>query len=210
VNVRVQSVGEEVANSISHGLGLLAAIAATPFLVLEAIPNGALNVIGVSVFAATVAVLYLVSTIYHALPHGRAKRLFRLLDHGAIYLLIAGTYTPFTLGVLRGGWGWTLFGVIWSLALAGLIFKTAVTYRYPVISTAIYLLMGWLVIIAVIPLLQRMPIEGFLWLLAGGLAYTGGVGFFAAKHIKYAHFLWHVCVLTGTACHFVSVFGYSA
>jgi hemolysin III len=210
VNVRVQSVGEEVANSISHGLGLLAALAATPFLVLEAIPNGALNVIGVSVFAATVAVLYLVSTIYHALPHGRAKRLFRLLDHGAIYLLIAGTYTPFTLGVLRGGWGWTLFGVIWSLALAGLIFKTAVTYRYPVISTAIYLLMGWLVIIAVIPLLQRMPIEGFLWLLAGGLAYTGGVGFYAAKHIKYAHFMWHVCVLTGTACHFVAVFGYSA
>jgi hemolysin III len=210
VNVRVQSVGEEVANSISHGLGLLAALAATPFLVLEAIPNGALNVIGVSVFAATVAVLYLVSTIYHALPHGRAKRLFRLLDHGAIYLLIAGTYTPFTVGVLRGGWGWTLFGVIWSLALAGLIFKTAVTYRYPVISTAIYLLMGWLVIIAVIPLLQRMPIEGFLWLLAGGLAYTGGVGFYAAKHVKYAHFLWHLCVLTGTACHFVAVFGYSA
>ena len=162
MNVRVQSVGEEVANSISHGLGLLAALAATPFLVLEAIPNGALNVIGVSVFAATVAVLYLVSTIYHALPHGRAKRLFRLLDHGAIYLLIAGTYTPFTLGVLRGGWGWTLFGVIWSLALAGLIFKTAVTYRYPVISTAIYLLMGWLVIMGMsaIPLSQASSTTG--------------------------------------------------
>jgi hemolysin III len=169
-----------------------------------------MNIVGVSIFAATAAGLYLTSTVYHALPHGRAKRVFRGLDHGAIYLLIAGTYTPFTLGVLRGGWGWTLLGVIWSLALAGLIFKMLVSFRYPRLSTTIYLAMGWLVIVAVYPLIQRMPIEGLLWLLAGGLLYTGGIGFYAAKQIKYAHFIWHLCVLTGTACHFVAVISYSA
>lgn len=207
---RVQSVGEEIANSVSHGIGLLAAVIAAPFLVLAAIPHGVLSTISVSIFAATAAGLYLASTLYHALPSSRAKRVFRAIDHGAIYLLIAGTYTPFTLGILRGGWGWTLFGVIWTLALAGLIFKTIVAYRYPIVSTAIYLAMGWLVVIAAYPLLQRMPIEGLLWLLAGGLAYTGGIGFYAAKNVKYAHFIWHLCVLTGTACHFVAVIRYSA
>lgn len=210
MSARAQSVREEIANSISHGIGLLAALVATPFLVLAAAPHGAINVLGVSIFAATAAGLYLTSTVYHALPNGRTKHVFRILDHGAIYLLIAGTYTPFTLGVLRGGWGWTLLGVIWSLALAGLIFKALVSFRYPIISTAIYLAMGWLVIIAVYPLIQRMPIVGFFWLLAGGLAYTGGIGFYAAKQMKYAHFVWHLCVLTGTACHFVAVIGYSA
>lgn len=207
---RIQSSGEEIANSVSHGIGLLAALVATPFLVLAAAPHGTMNIVGVSIFAATAAGLYLTSTVYHALPHGRAKRVFRGLDHGAIYLLIAGTYTPFTLGVLRGGWGWTLLGVIWSLALAGLIFKMLVSFRYPRLSTTIYLAMGWLVIVAVYPLIQRMPIEGLLWLLAGGLLYTGGIGFYAAKQIKYAHFIWHLCVLTGTACHFVAVISYSA
>lgn len=207
---RIQSPGEEIANSVSHGIGLLAALVATPFLVLAAAPHGTMNIVGVSIFAATAAGLYLTSTVYHALPHGRAKRVLRGLDHGAIYLLIAGTYTPFTLGVLRGGWGWTLLGVIWSLALAGLIFKMLVSFRYPRLSTALYLAMGWLVIVAVYPLIQRMPIEGLLWLLAGGLLYTGGIGFYAAKQMKYAHFIWHLCVLTGTACHFVAVISYSA
>lgn len=210
MSARVQTVGEEVANSVSHGIGLLAALVATPFLVLTAVPHGAMNVVGVSIFAATAAGLYLTSTVYHALPQGRAKRVFRGLDHGAIYLLIAGTYTPFTLGVLRGGWGWTLLGVIWSLALAGLVFKMLVSFRYPILSTAIYLAMGWLVIVAVYPLIQRIPIEGFLWLLGGGLVYSGGIGFYAAKKMKYAHFAWHLCVLVGTACHFVAVIGYSA
>ncbi len=207
---RIQSSGEEIANSVSHGIGLLAALVATPFLVLAAAPHGTMNIVGVSIFAATAAGLYLTSTVYHALPHGRAKRVLRGLDHGAIYLLIAGTYTPFTLGVLRGGWGWTLLGVIWSLALAGLIFKTLVSFRYPRLSTATYLAMSWLVIVAVYPLIQRIPIEGLLWLLAGGLLYTGGIGFYAAKQMKYAHFIWHLCVLTGTACHFVAVIAYSA
>jgi hemolysin III len=210
MSARAQTVEEEIANSVSHGIGLLATLVATPFLVLTAVPHGAMNVVGVSIFAATAAGLYLTSTVYHALPHGRAKRVLRLVDHGAIYLLIAGTYTPFTLGVLRGGWGWTLLGVIWSLALAGLIFKTLVSFRYPILSTVIYLAMGWLVIIALYPLIQRMPIAGLLWLLAGGLVYSGGIGFYVAKQVRYAHFAWHLCVLAGTACHFVAVIGYSA
>jgi hemolysin III len=210
VHVPLQTVGEEIANSVSHGVGFLAVLGATPFLVLAAIPHGAGSIVGVSVFAATMAALYLASTIYHALPHTRAKRVFRVLDHGAIFLLIAGTYTPFTLGVLRGGWGWTLFGVIWGLALAGLIFRAIVAYRYPRITVAIYVAMGWLVLVAVHPLWQRMPLEGLLWLLAGGLAYTVGVAFYSARSLRYSHFVWHLCVLAGTTCHFLAVLWYAA
>ncbi len=210
MTARLQTFGEEVANSVSHGIGFLAAVAATPFLVVAAIPHGVGSIVGVSIFAATMAALYLVSTLYHALPSARAKRVFQALDHGAIFLLIAGTYTPFTLGILRGGWGWALFGAIWGLALAGVIFEAVVAFRYPIISTAIYLAMGWLVLIAVQPLWQRMPHQGLLWLLAGGLAYTGGVAFYAAKRVRYSHFVWHLCVLAGTTCHFFAVIWYAA
>ena len=207
---RLQTHGEEVANSVSHGVGFLAAVAVTPLLVVAAIPHGAGSIVGVSIFAVTMAALYLASTLYHALPSARAKRVFRVLDHGAIFLLIAGTYTPFTLGILRGGWGWALFGAIWGLALAGVVFKTVVAFRYPIISTAIYVAMGWLMLIAVQPLWQRMPYQGLLWLLAGGLAYTGGVAFYAAKRVRYSHFVWHLCVLAGTTCHFFAVIWYAA
>ena len=207
---RLQTHGEEIANSVSHGIGFLAAVAVTPLLVVAAIPHGAGSIVGVSIFAVTMAALYLTSTLYHALPRARAKRVFRVLDHGAIFLLIAGTYTPFTLGILRGGWGWALFGAIWGLALAGVIFKAVVGFRYPIISTAIYVAMGWLALIAVQPLWQRMPPQGFLWLLAGGLAYTGGVAFYAAKRVRYSHFAWHLCVLAGTTCHFFAVIWYAA
>ncbi len=207
---RLQTHGEEIANSVSHGIGFLAALAVTPLLVVAAIPHGAGSIVGVSIFAATMAALYLASTLYHAVPSARAKRVFRVLDHGAIFLLIAGTYTPFTLGILRGGWGWALFGAIWGLALAGAIFKAVVAFRYPIISTAIYVAMGWLMLIAVQPLWQRMPYQGLLWLLAGGLAYTGGVAFYAAKRVRYSHFAWHLCVLAGTSCHFFAVIGYAA
>ena len=207
---RLQTHGEEIANSVSHGIGFLAALAVTPLLVVAAIPHGAGSIVGVSIFAVTMAALYLASTLYHAVPSARAKRVFRVLDHGAIFLLIAGTYTPFTLGILRGGWGWALFGAIWGLALAGAIFKAVVAFRYPIISTAIYVAMGWLMLIAVQPLWQRMPYQGLLWLLAGGLAYTGGVAFYAAKRVRYSHFAWHLCVLAGTSCHFFAVIGYAA
>ena len=208
---RPQSLGEEIANSVSHAVGLLAAVVAIPVLVLSAVRRGdAAGIVGASVFAATMVLLYLTSTLYHALPRNRAKRVFRVLDHGAIFLLIAGTYTPFTLGVLRGTWGWTLFGLVWGLAAAGVVLKAVGGVRYPILSTCLYLGMGWLVLIAVRPLWLRMPPSGLLWLLAGGLAYTAGVAFFAAERIRYSHFVWHLFVLAGTACHFLAVLWYVA
>jgi hemolysin III len=205
-----QSVGEEIANSVSHGVGFLAILAVTPLLVLGAIPHGTASIVGVSIFAATMAVLYLASTLYHAFPTSRAKRVFRVIDHSAIFLLIAGTYTPFTLGILRGAWGWALFGTVWGLALAGVLFKVVGGLRYPMTSTAIYVAMGWLVIVAIQPLWERMPQAGLIWLVAGGIAYTGGVAFYAMKRVRYSHFLWHLSVLTGTTCHFFAVIGYAA
>lgn len=207
---RRQSIREEIANSVSHGVGLMAVLAATPFLVLAAIPHGVGSIVGVSIFAATMAALYLASTLYHALPSARAKRVFRVLDHGAIFLLIAGTYTPFTLGVLRGAWGWTLFGMIWGLAVVGVIFRVIVAFRRPRVSTVAYVAMGWMGLVGAQPLWQRMPHAGFAWLLAGGLAYTFGVVFFAAERVRYGHFVWHLCVLAGTMCHFVAVIRYAA
>jgi hemolysin III len=154
--------------------------------------------------------LYFTSTLYHALPVNRAKRVFRILDHVAIFLLIAGTYTPFTLGVLRGAWGWTLLGLVWGLALAGIVFKAVGGVRYPVLSTSVYLAMGWLALIAIKPFWHQVPLWGLLWLLAGGLAYTLGVAFFAATRVRYAHFVWHLFVIVGTVCHFIAVLRYAA
>lgn len=208
---RVQSLGEEIANSVSHGVGLMAALVAAPVLVLDAFQRGgAATILGAAVFAVTMVLLYLTSTLYHALPQNKAKRVFRALDHGAIFLLIAGTYTPFTLGVLRGTWGWTLLGLVWSLAVAGVILKAVGRLRYPVLSTCLYLGMGWLVLIAVRPLWLHIPMAGLLWLLAGGIAYTAGVAFFAAERLRYNHFVWHLFVLAGTACHFFAVLWYAA
>ncbi len=208
---RNQSRGEEIANSVSHGVGLLAAIAATPVLIVAAVNRGdPAGIVGASVFAAAVTLLYLTSTLYHALPANRAKQVFRVLDHGAIFLLIAGTYTPFTLGVLYGTWGWILFGLVWGLCLAGMIFKAIGGTRYPILSTCLYLAMGWLVLIAVKPLWLAMPTWGLFWLLAGGISYTVGVAFFAAPRLRYTHFIWHLFVMAGTACHFIAVLWYAA
>ncbi|MHB1024483.1 MAG: PAQR family membrane homeostasis protein TrhA [Desulfobacteria bacterium] len=206
-----QSPGEEIANSVSHAVGLLAAVAATPVLVLSAVRHGgAARIAGAGVFAAAMVLLYLTSTLYHALPRNRAKRVFQVLDHAAIFLMIAGTYTPFTLGVLRGTWGWTLFGLVWGLALAGIVLTAAGGVRYPKLTTSLYLGMGWLIIIAVKPLWLRMPSEGLLWLSGGGIAYTVGVAFYAVKRVRYFHFVWHLFVITGTACHFIAVLRFSA
>src|SRR5437763_4580018 len=203
--------GEEIANSLSHGAGLALAIAGTPVLVIAAMRYGsAWNTIGVSVFAASMISLYLASTLYHALTHDRTKRFFRVMDHSAIFILIAGTYTPFTLGVLRGPWGWTLFGLVWGLAVVGLIKKALFGARYVWLSVALYLVMGWLVVIAAPQVLQRVPLTGLALILAGGLAYTGGVGFFAAHRVRYAHFALHLFVIAGTACHFFAVLWCSA
>jgi hemolysin III len=205
------SLGEEIANSVSHGVGLLAALGAVPFLVIAAVRRGsASGIVGASVFSATLVLLYLASTMYHALPRHKAKRVFRILDHGAVFLLIAGTYTPFTLGVLRGTWGWALFGLVWGLAVLGIVLTAAGGIRYPRLSTGVYLGMGWLVLIAIRPLWLRLPLAGLLWLLAGGIAYTVGVRFLAAKRMPYSHLVWHLLVLAGSSCHFVAVLWYAA
>ena len=209
---RQQSQREEIANSISHALALIAALAGTPYLILEAARLGDTRfVVGASIFAATMILLYLSSTLYHALPVGKAKRVFRVIEHSAIFLLIAGTYTPFTLGALRGAWGWTLLGVIWGLAAAGVALKVFNKGPHPVLSTTNYLMMGWLVLIAVDPMIARIPTAGLLWLIAGGLSYTAGVVFFALdSRLKYGHLIWHLFVMAGTACHYFAVLGYAA
>jgi hemolysin III len=208
---RQQTLGEEIANSVSHGIGLLAAIAAFPVLIMAALPRGnAVEIAAASVFATTVVLLYLSSTLFHAFPQSRAKRIFQVLDHSAIYLLIAGTYTPFTLGVLRGTWGWILFGLVWSMAVAGILLKSFGGIRYNTLSTLVYIAMGWLVVIAADVVWAQVPAHGIAWLLAGGVAYTAGAAFFLAERIRFFHFVWHLCVVAGTACHFVAVLWYSA
>jgi hemolysin III len=208
---RPQTLGEEIANSVSHGIGLVAALVASPILVTAAISRGDLaGIVGASVFAITMVLLYFTSTLFHALPPNRAKRVFQILDHSAIYFLIAGTYTPFTLGVLNGTWGWTLFGIVWALAIVGTVFKTLGGVRYTTFSTWVYLAMGWLVLIAIEPVWTLVPKWGLFWLFAGGIAYTAGAVFFMLERIRYFHFVWHLFVVLGTACHFVAVLRYSA
>ena len=207
---REQSPGEEIANSVSHGIGLLGAIAVTPVLIVAAVGQGGpAEVVAASIFSATMIALYLASTLYHALPPGRAKRIVRHFDHGAIYLLIAGTYTPFTLGALRGPWGWSLFGVVWGLAITGLALEMVNKKRARAVSTYLYLAMGWLVLIAIHPLWVQLPRAGFVWMVVGGVAYTGGVALYVADRIPYAHFAWHLCVLAGSSCFFVAILRYS-
>lgn len=208
---REQSRPEEVANSLSHGAGIVAALVGVPFLLVQAVGHGdTAFVVGTSVFSATVLLLFSSSTIYHALPAGKSKRAFRVLDHSLIYLLIAGTYTPFTLGVLRGAWGWTLFGVVWSLAGVGVALKASGRASNPILSTTLYLVMGWVVVIALEPLVARVPTPGLLWLLAGGLSYTAGVLFFALdSKLRYGHLIWHCFVLAGTVCHYFAVLWYA-
>jgi len=209
---REQSQGEEIANSISHGIGLAAALIGTPFLIKQAARHGDVGfVVGASLFSATAIFLYLASTLYHALPVGKTKRVFRILEHSAIFLLIAGTYTPFTLGVLHGSWGWILLTTIWTLAAAGVVLKVFYGTSFPILSTALYLLMGWMVVIAINPLVAKVPTPGLLWLIAGGLSYTLGVVFFAIdSRLRYAHLIWHLFVIGGTTCHYFAVLWYAA
>ena len=208
---RPQSLGEEIANSVSHGAAFVAAALAAPFPIAAAARGGsAAEVVGASVFAATMVLLYAASMLYHAIPHPRAKRLLRKLDHGAIYLLIAGTYTPFTLGALGGPWGWTLFGIVWSLAVVGVALKAFDRMSHPAWSTGLYLAMGWSVLIALGPLVERVATGGLVLLAAGGLAYTGGVVFFALdSRLRYGHFVWHLFVVAGTICHYFAVLYYA-
>ena len=210
--MRAQSQAEEIANSISHGFGLIAALVGAPFLIIHASRLGSpAFVVGTSVFSLTIILLYLTSTLYHALPIGKAKRIFQVIEHAAIFFLIAGTYTPFTLGILYGAWGWSLFGVIWGLAVAGVMLKVFAKLSHPVLSTGLYLLMGWVMVIAIKPLLERGSMACFFWLFGGGLSYTIGVVFFTNdSRLRYSHLIWHLFVITGTVCHYFAVFWYGA
>lgn len=204
------SLGEEIANSVTHGVAALAGVAALPILLVVAIGRGdPWRIVGSAIFGATLVMLYTASTLYHAIPHPRAKRVFRILDHSAIYLLIAGTYTPFALGPLRGPWGWTLFGAVWALAALGITAKATVGFRFARLSTAVYVVMGWLAIIALRPLLTQVGVAGMMWLLAGGFCYTAGVIFFAWERLRYGHMVWHLFVAAGSVCHFFAVLWYS-
>jgi hemolysin III len=207
-----QSLGEELANSISHGLGLVAALIGAPVLILEAWRGGdRLFLVGTIIFACAMLLVYLGSTLYHAWPPGPVKSVLQVVDHSAIFLLIAGTYTPFTLGPLRGTLGWTILALVWMLALFGVVLKSVVgTQRRTRLSMTLYLGMGWLVLVAFRPLILHVPLTGVLWLVAGGLAYTGGVFFFVQKRSRYRHFIWHLFVLLGTACHFFAIFSCTA
>jgi hemolysin III len=200
-------MAEEIANAITHGLGLLASLIAVPVLLATTRSRADFwMTLGVAVFGVTLVLMYLSSTLYHAVPHPRAKRLLRTLDHSAIYLLIAGTYTPFLLGPLRGAWGWSLLAVIWALATLGVIAKWTFGFRFPRLSTGVYLGMGWLITVATVPLVREVSPAGLAWLLAGGLCYTGGVAFHATDHrLRFGHAVWHLFVAGGSLCHFFAV-----
>jgi hemolysin III len=203
---RMQSAGEELANSISHGIGLCAALIGAPILLLEARRSSPGFFLGAVIFAVTLSMLYLGSTLYHAWPQTRGKSVLRTLDHSAIFLLIAGTYTPFTLGPLRGLWGSSILAVVWALAIFGVILKaTRGASRHPKLGMTLYLGTGWLALIAVRPMMLAIPFAALFWLVAGGVAYTTGVLFFVNQRLRYSHFIWHLFVLAGSSCHFLAV-----
>lgn len=212
---RDQTLGEEIANAISHGLGAVLAIAALPILVTRAASaGGAADVVGAAVFAATMILLYGVSTLYHALPAswggGRAKAMLLRLDHAAIYLFIAGSYTPFTLGVLHTGPGVTLLITVWAAAAFGVAIKLLNRLRHRLVSTGLYLAMGWAVVLAAGPLVAKLPATGLTLLIAGGLSYTlGAFVFLLDNKVRYSHFVWHLFVLGGSVCHFFAALWYA-
>jgi len=197
---------EEIANAVTHGIGLVLSIAGFVVLLVLAILRGTpWHIVACSVYGASLICLYSASTLYHAVVSPRLKRALKVFDHSAIYLLIAGTYTPFLLLNLRGPWGWSIFGVIWGLAVAGILFKLWFVNHVPRLSTAVYVAMGWLVLIAAKPVLAHVSGITLLWLFAGGLFYSIGVVFYAWKRLPYNHAVWHLFVLAGSTCHYFAV-----
>ncbi len=202
---RTVSTGEEIANAITHGIGALLAVAALVVLIVMAAIHGSVwHIVSFSIFGATLVLLYFASTLYHSLTHAKAKRVFHKFDHISIYLLIAGTYTPFCLTALRGWIGWTVLGVVWSCAILGAVLKAISVGKRIKLSTVLYILMGWVILVAIQPLYKAMPFNGFLFLVAGGISYTIGTIFFIRNQVKYNHSVWHVFVLGGSVLHFFS------
>ncbi len=203
------SLGEEIAHSLTHGLGLLLSIAGLlALLVAAALRGDAWHIAGCAVFGGTLVLLYAASTLYHAIQERRVKQILQQLDHAAIFLLIAGTYTPFAFANLLGSWGWTLLGVVWSLAILGIVLEAAIPQRMQRVSLVLYLTMGWMIVVALGPLANSVHPEGLALLISGGLAYTLGVVFYAWEKLPFNHAVWHLFVMAGSACHFSCVFGY--
>jgi hemolysin III len=203
---------EELANALTHGAGLVASLIALPVLVLAATRGGdALEIVGAAVFGTALVLLYGASAAYHSAAPSPRKLMLRRIDHAAIYLLIAGTYTPFALGPLRGPWGWSLLGAVWTMAAIGVVIKSMRAFGKGRLSTVLYVGMGWFAVVAIGPLASHVGWSGLQWLLAGGLAYTGGVVFYATdRRVRFGHAIWHLFVLAGSACHFVAVLHHSA
>jgi hemolysin III len=210
-----EHLGDTLANAITHGLGAVLAIAGAVYLVVASTRGSAWNVAACSIFAATLVLVYLCSTLYHSLVRTRARHVFQILDHSSIYLLIAGTYTPFTLISLRGPLGWTVFGIEWGLATVGVVSKSVAIDRFrrgwpTVLSAVVYLFQGWLIVFVARPLIGAVGWQCVLWLAAGGVAYTLGIVFFAFDHIRYFHSIWHIFVLAGSVAHFFAIMFYVA
>lgn len=196
----------ELANSLTHGLGAVLGVAALAVMVVTASLHGtARDIVGASIFGSALVLLYTMSTLYHSFRGPRVKHVFKILDHNSIFVLIAGTYTPFCLRTLPAAWGWSIFGVVWGLAVLGIIFKSIFIRRLNWLSLAVYLGMGWIVLIAVKPLIENLPPGGLAWLGGGGLFYTLGTVFYAWKSMKYHHAVWHLFVLGGSLCHVMAV-----
>ena len=201
-------LGDILANAITHGIGAVLAVTGAVYLIAISMRGNAWHIISCAVFATTLVLVYLCSTLYHSLVRTPARHVFQVLDHSAIYLLIAGTYTPFTLVSLRGPVGWTLFGLVWALAVAGVIFKSVAVDRFAVTSVLIYLFQGWFVVFAALPLLHAIGWHGMMWLAGGGMAYTLGITFFALDRLRYFHATWHLFVLAGSIAHYFAILFY--
>ncbi len=207
--IEQHSRSEDIANSIIHGIGAVLAITALTILVaFSGLKGDARRVVSFSIYGSTLILLYLSSAFYHGVRSAKLKRLFRILDHATIYLLIAGTYTPFMLVTLRGGWGWSLFGVTWGFAVLGVIMTALFMERFKLLAVLSYIGMGWLIVLAFKPLAAVLPLGGIIWLATGGIAYTFGIVFYVSTKIPYNHAIWHVFVLGGSMCHFFAMLFY--
>lgn len=208
---KIYSLGEEIVNSVTHGIGAVLSVAGmTVLLVLSVLFGSVAHIVSFSIYGASLVIMYVASTLYHSFQHPRVKRVFKIIDHSAIFVLIAGTYTPFLLVGIPGVWGWTLLAVVWTIALLGVTFKALFIGRFEFLSVMTYILMGWLAVVATRELIAHIPVGGLIWLTVGGVIYTLGVIFYALWKIPYTHAIWHLFVLAGSACHYFAVLFYLA